>query len=449
MSRYAISRRTLLRGVGATLALPWLEIMSARTVHSATDGQARKWPTRFAALYMPNGVRDDTWTPSGEGAKFELSTTLSPLENVKNELLVPTNLWNAASNFGDGHYVKTSGWLTCTTITKSVGIDVSCNGVSLDQVIARHHAGSTPIASMELAIDPVSSGVDTNVGYTRVYGSHIAWAGPTQPLPREINPRLAFERLFRAGQPRTAGDAQELALLDRVIEDADILRKQLGAADRRRMDDYLESVRSLEKRIQDLDRGERTWKPLVQLDLRRQPPTGIPSTHAEHVRMMLDIIALAFQSDTTRVCTFMFGNSVSGKSFSFLEGVSGGHHDQSHHQGDEDKLRQYELITRWHIEQYAYLLGRLRDMQEGESNVLCNSMILLGNEIRDGNRHSPHNLPLLLGGRGGGRIAAGQHLVFPEDTPLSNLYLCLLEACGLPRARFADSTGPLPGVLLT
>jgi hypothetical protein len=449
MRRFAISRRTLLRGVGATLALPWLEIMSGRTARCATGSEASTWPTRFAALYMPNGVRDDTWTPSGEGTKFELSPTLSPLENVKNELLIPTNLWNAASNYGDGHYVKTSGWLTCTTITKSVGIDISCNGVSLDQVIARHNAGSTPIASMELAIDPVSSGVDTNVGYTRVYGSHIAWAGPTQPLPREINPRLAFERLFRAGQPRTAGDVQELALLDRVLQDADSLRKQLGAADRRRMDDYLESVRALEKRIQDREQGTQTWKPLVPLDRQRQPPAGIPSTHAEHVRMMLDIIALAFQSDTTRVCTFMFGNSVSGKSFSFLDGVTGGHHDQSHHQGDEDKLRQYELITRWHIEQYAYLLGRLRDMQEGESNVLRNSMILLGNEIRDGNRHSPHNLPLLLGGRGGGRIATGQHLVFPEDTPLSNLYLCLLEASGLAQERFADSTGPLPGVLLT
>ncbi len=441
---FPISRRTLLRGAGAALALPWLEAMVPSSARAAAQTPR---PTRFAALYFPNGVHETTWTPIGTGRQFELPKTLQPLQDLKNELLIPTNLWNQASNFGDGHYVKTSGWLTCTTITKSIGIDVSCNGVSVDQIAARAVASQTPLPSLELAIDPVSTGVDTNVGYTRVYGAHIAWAGPRQPLAREINPRLAFERLFRINQASSASSQRDLVLLDRVLGDARKLRNRLGTADRHRMDEYMESVRSLESRLQRVGQADRQWQPRAEIDPSRKPAEGIPREHAEHVRLMMDIIALAFQTDTTRVCTFMFGNSVSGKSFSFLDGVEGGHHDQSHHQNDPDKLRQYELITRWHIEQYGYLLRRLRDMKEGETTVLDSSMVLLGNELRDGNSHSPQNLPLLLGGRGNGRIATGQHLVFDRNTPLSNFYLSLLEAFGAPREQFADSTGKLPGVL--
>ena len=213
------------------------------------------------------------------------------------------------------------------------------------------------------------------------------------------------------------------------------------------MDEYLQSVRSLEQRLQRSSQAGSEWQPLAAIDPQKKPAAGIPREHQEHVRLMMDIIALAFQTDATRVCTFMFGNSVSGKSFSFLDGVKGGHHDISHHQNDPEKLRQYQLITQWHIEQYAYLLRRLREMQEAESNVLESSIILLGNELRDGNSHSPHNLPLIVGGRAGGRIAAGQHLEYERDTPLANLYVSLLNAFGVPTERFADSTGPLRGVL--
>jgi hypothetical protein len=225
------------------------------------------------------------------------------------------------------------------------------------------------------------------------------------------------------------------------------MRAQVGTADRRRIDEYLSVVRSLEERLDRAKSPERNaWKPRGPLDAKEQPEDREYS-HEEHVRLMMDVIALAFQSDTTRICTFMFGNAVSNVSFRFLDGVSAGHHDVSHHQKDEDKLRQYEIITRWHVRQFAYLLSRLRSIKEGESNVLENSMVLFGSALSDGDRHDPHNLPLVLAGRGRGRIASGQHLQYTPDTPLANLYVSMLEAFGTPAERFADSTGRLPGVL--
>ncbi|MCS7467856.1 DUF1552 domain-containing protein [Stieleria sp. ICT_E10.1] len=445
-----LSRRTLLRGAGAALALPWLEAMMPGKVSAAeSEGKAPEdSPLRMAALFVPNGVRQDMWTPEATGRDFELTPTLEPLADVKDQLLVLTNLWNQASNFGDGHYVKCSGFLTCTTINKSLGIDLNCNGRSMDQVAADYSGKLTPLPSLELGIDPVTTGVDTNVGYTRVYGSHIAWSGPTSPLARELNPHLVFDRLFRAGNPNKGAAQRDRLLLDRVLEDADQLKHRLGAADRQRMEEYLQSVRSVEKRLQNQDAGgAKQWQPLVKLDRQNRPPEQRPDAYVEQVRLMLDMIALAFQTDTTRVCTFMFGNAVSGRNFSFLDGVSGGHHDTSHHQNNEDKLRQYQLINRWHVEQYAYLLGKLRSMKEREGTVLDNSMILYGSGLRDGNSHNPHNLPILLGGSGGGRIATGQHLSFGRDTPLANLYAAMLNAFGTGHERFADSTGILPGIL--
>lgn len=439
-----ISRRTLLRGAGASLALPWLEAMGP--VARAASTPARP-PVRMAVLFMPNGVNSDMWTPKGAGRNFELSPTLEPLGDLKDDLLVLTNLWNEGSKGSEGHYVKTSGFLTCTTVTKTLGVDLNCNGVSMDQVAAKHASNQTPLPSLELAIETVKTGVDKNVGYTRVYGSHIAWSGPTSPLARELNPRLVFERLFRAGQPQKDSIKQDMLLLDRVLDDAKELRKQLGRADRQRVDEYLSVVRSLETRLDRASRPEKTnWKPRVPFDP-EATPAGIPDSRQEHVRLMLDMIAMAFQTDTTRVSTFMFGNSVSNANFSFVEGVEEGHHSLSHHEKKEEKLRQYQLINRWHVEQYAYLLRKLKSMQEGESTVLDNSMIMFGSGLRDGNSHNPHNLPILMAGRGGGRVLTGRHLMYGEDTPLANLYVSMLDAFGAPVKRFADSNGPLCGVL--
>jgi hypothetical protein len=396
---------------------------------------------------MPNGVNTKMWAPEGQGRDWKLSPTLEPLRELKDDVSVVSNLWNAGADTGDGHYVKESSILTCTTISKTLGVDINMHGVSMDQVAAQRVGDQTPLPSLELGIEPESTGVDGNVGYTRVYGCHIAWSTPTTPLAREINPQSVYERLFRASGPQGNSAKQDTLLLDRVLGQAKDLRNQVGSADRVRIDQYLDIVRSLESRLERAsDTTKRNWKPRGSVAAVPKP-TDAPRDHAEHVRLMLDMIALAFQTDTTRVSTFMFGNAVSGQNFRFLEGVSNTHHEISHHSKDPDKLHQYHLISRWHVEQYAYLLRKLKSMQEGERTVLDNSMVLFGSALSDGNSHNPHKLPLVLAGRAGGRVASGQHLVYAEDTPAANLYVSMLSAFGTPVERFADSTGPLPGVL--
>lgn len=432
----------MLRGLGVSLGLPWLEAMA-----EPVRLPGAKPPVRFAALYMPNGVNVNAWAPMGSGRDFALSPTLTPLADLKDRVVVMSNLWNEASKGGDGHYVKEAAILTCRTIKKTPGADIA-NGVSVDQICARKSALLTPLPSLELGVAPVAIGVDAVVGYTRIYGSHIAWSSPTTPLAREINPKSVYERLYRAASGQDAGAAKlDGLLLDRVLEDATRLRGQVGSQDKIRIDEYLSVMRSLEERVdRAADAQQGAWKPRAPIDM-KNAPVETPRGHAEHVRLMMDMIATAFQTDTTRVATFMFGNSVSDISFRFLEGVSSSHHETSHHQKDPEKLRQYALISRWHVEQYAYLCRKLKSMKEGESNVLDNSMILFASALSDGNRHSPHNLPLVLAGKGGGRIDTGRHLVYGEDSPLSNLYVSVLDAFGAPVERFADSTGPLAGLM--
>jgi len=401
----------------------------------------------MAVLYMANGVNTTMWTPEGQGRDFKLSPTLAPLQDLKDQIVVASNLWNAGADTGDGHYVKESSILTCTTISKTLGVDLNMHGISMDQLAAQRVGERTPLPSLELGIEPEATGVDGNVGYTRVYGCHIAWSSPTTPLAKEINPRSVYERLFRASGPQGSAAKQDTVLLDRVLGQAKKLRSQVGASDKLRIDEYLGIVRSLETRLDRAnDATKSAWKAKAPIDSVAKP-TDAPKDHAEHVKLMLDMIALAFQSDTTRISTFMFGNAVSGQNFRFLEGVTNTHHETSHHSKDPEKLHQYHLINRWHIEQYAYLLRKLQAMKEGEQTVLDNSMVLFSSALSDGNSHNPHKLPLVLGGRGGGRIATGQHLVYSDDTAAANLYVSMLDAFGTPVERFADSTGPLPGVL--
>ena len=317
----------------------------------------------------------------------------------------------------------------------------------MDQVAVQRAAAPTPIPSLELGIEPESTGVDVNVGYTRVYGAHIAWSSPTTPLAKEISPRAVYERLFRASEPQQSAAKQDKLLLDRVLADSKRLRAELGTADQKRIDEYLAIVRGLEQRLERASTpGRAKWKSRLAIDP-AAAPADTPKDHHGHVRLMLDLIALAFRSDTTRVATFMFGNAVSGQNFRFLDGVSGSHHELSHHSNEADKLRQYELIARWHVAQYAYLLGKLAEAREGEESLLDRSMVMFCSALRDGNKHEPHNLPIVVAGRAGGRLDTGQHRVYTKDSPLSNLYVSMLEAFGTPVERFADSTGPLPGVL--
>jgi Protein of unknown function (DUF1552) len=427
-----------------SLGLPWLESMVP--TRALAFSRLPQNPVRMAMLYMPNGVNVNEWAPRGSGRDFSLSATLEPLQPLKDQVVVLSNLWNQATRGGDGHYVKEAAILTCMTIKKTQGVDLG-NGISMDQIAAKRVGDQTPLPSLELGVTPVAIGVDAVVGYTRIYGSHIAWSSPSTPLARELNPRAVYERLFRASAVPPGNSARmDTLLLDRVQGDAKKLRARVGSADRIRLDEYMSVMRSLEERVQRASgTTPSTWKTRAVIDP-KAAPSDRPHDHAEHVRLMLDMIAIAFQSDTTRVSTFMFGNAVSNVSFRFLPGVSAGHHDASHHQKDEDKLRQYQLINRWHIEQYAYLLRRLKDMREGDSTILDNSMILFGSALSDGNQHNPHKLPLVLAGSGGGRIETGQHLVCGEDSPLANLYVSMLDVFGTPVERFADSTGPLPGL---
>ena len=450
-----ISRRTVLRGVGAMLGLPLLEAMAP--IRALADSRA-KAPVRMAALYMPNGVNTETWTPAGAGSEYTLSPALEPLKDLKQDVLVFTDLMHKATDAGDGHYFKEAAFLTGTRITRTTGRELRCGGTSVDQYAAQHIGPLTRMASLELGTEAVSTSVDVNVGITAIYGGHISWSTPTTPVSKEINPKLAFERLFKTnGKDSAQTQAEDKSVLDLVLEDSKNLRNNVGHADQVKLDEYLDSVRSIERRIEfDAKRREHevkddpaALKEIEKLGERVKNFYSIPGhsgDHTEHVRLMLDIATLAFWTDTTRVSTFMFGNAVSGKSFSFLDGVKGGHHEISHHEGNKEKLEAYKRINAWHIGQFAYMLERLKSIKEGEGTLLDNSMILFGSALRDGNSHNPHNLPLVLGGRGGGTIRTGRHLVYEKDTPLCNLYMSMLSRMGAPVQRFGDSTGELVGL---
>jgi hypothetical protein len=450
-----ITRRRLLQGAGVTMALPLLESVASAQKAPATT----KAPTRMAVLYMANGVNPFEWAPMGTGADFTLSSTLSPLNDLKSDIVVLQQLCNRASDVGDGHYVKIAPFLTGTPVTKTTGSDLRVGGISMDQLVAQRVGNFTPLPSLELSVEPVTTGVDVNVGFTRLYGSHISWSSPTTPVTREISPIQAFDRLFRRGKMGMATNPNDASVLDAVLGDAKRLESQISKADRLKMAEYLDAVRSVEKRIafdairrksEAMDDPEMRAQ-IEKLGSRIQSYYAIPEgqrgiDHTEQVRLMLDIMVLAFWSDSTRVATFLFANEVSGKNFSFLPGVNGGHHEYSHHENNKEKLIAYQKISQWHMAQYAYMLGRLKSIKEGEGNLLDNSMILMGSGIKDGNAHSPWNLPIVLGGRGGGAIATGRHLIYEKNTPLCNLYRSMMHGMGVTVDKFGDSTGELVGI---
>ena len=461
-NRWLLDRRLMLKGLGATLALPVLDAMRPLMAANGTGG----YPVRMAMLYMPNGVRENRWTPEGTGNRFKLSPILSPLEKHREDILVLTGLQNKASFSGDGHYVKTGGWLTGTTISKTTGSDINAGGVSMDQLAAMAIGSKNKIPSLELGTEPVATGIDTNVNYTRLYASHISWKTPTVPLPCEINPRVAFDRLFRtrsASGEKQAADQQ--SVLDLVRDDAKRLQSKLGREDRQKLDQYLESVREVERRIgqeaDSLGSGQNlspeVARSMDELDKRISKAMGKASReeelnslprfdHGEHSRIMLDLMVLAFWSDSTRVSTFMFGNDVTNRNFSFLEGVEGGHHSISHHQNKDDQLDQYERINTWHTEQYAYMLDRMKAIKEGDGTLLDHSMVAFGSPIRDGNSHNPRNVPIVVAGGANGQLRTGRHLKFDEGTPLCSLWISMLEKAGVKTPKLADADAGLRGV---
>jgi hypothetical protein len=435
-------RRRFLRGAGVALALPWLPSLAINRRAAAALAGSVQPPLRAAFLYFPNGAWMKDWVPTDSGRDYTLPFSLEPLAPVREQLLVLSGLDKRHSRRGDGHYAKTANFLTGLPVAKTTGADISSGGISVDQLMARQTRGLTPLPSLELSTEPVVSGVDSNVGFTRLYGSHISWESANRPVAREIDPRLVYERLFGGGLTGSQTAARNYQhLLDYVLEDARGLRHRLSRDDQYKMDEFLDSVRSVERRLEFQQNSERSLPTAEQFGY--QLPESLTHDPREHVSLMLDMLTLAFRSDATRVASFMFANDVSGRNFSFVDGVRGGHHEMSHHEGQAEKIEQYKRITRWHVEQLAGFLTRLAEIPEGEGSLLDHCMIMFGSSISDGNRHDPDNLPILLAGGGGGSLATGQHLHFEGERPLCDLYLSMLQRMGVATESFGDSQGTL------
>ena len=454
-----ISRRTLLRGVGAAMALPWLETMSHAAPATAGNQSLTEPPLRMAFMFIPNGTRPDHWTPAGDGEDYEITPHLKPLESLKSEILLLENLWNKNTVGRNGHWPKVPAWLSGGYVERTSGDDLDSGGTSADQFAAQQIGDRTPLATFELGLESVRTGIDTaGGGFARMYGSFISWRDPHTPVPKEIVPQLAFDRLFRnrrssvvssldPNHPSIMNSLQrdDSSVLDLVMSDLQAVKKQSSASDCVRLDEYFESVRAVEQRIEASMKPQKRWINQGKFPLDRPAP-GIPETHREHMRIMLDIFALAFWSDTTRIGTFMLGDAQSPVDYSWLEGVRGNFHGLSHHGDIPETREQYERIVTWNVEQFAYFINKLKNLDEGGSSLLDHSMILFGGSIKDGNRHIEENLPLLMAGRGKGTIRTGRRLRAPAKTPLCNLHLSLLDRMGVKAESFGDSTGRLEGL---
>ncbi len=436
------ARRHCLRSAGITLGLPWLCSLQPRLLR-ADDAQHAP-PLRAAFLHFPNGMYADHWVPQQTGESYTLSPILQPLEPVRSEVLVLSGLEKAASRSGDGHYSKTANFLTGMPVRRTIGRDVSAGGISVDQLMAASCKGQTPVPSLVLGVNPVMPGIDRSVGFTHAYASWISWQSETQPVTPEISPKVVYETLFGLTSATTAGRLGTKPLLDYLLDDARSLRRRLGRDDGHKLDEYLDSVRAVEARLQFApSKQTRLQNPALQRDIRstKLPVTGAQIDFREHIRLMFDLIVQAFRADATRVVSMMLAGGVSSQSFSFLEGVRGEHHELSHHEDSPQKIAQYDAITRWYVGQFAGLLQRLREIPEGSGTLLDYCMIMLGSGMSDGNSHNPANLPILLGGRGAHTIDTGRHLAaLSPHTPLCNLYLSMLDRMRISLTSFGDST---------
>ena len=452
-----ISRRNLLRAAGATVALPWMESMQAAA--PATSGtRLAEPPLRMAFMFMPNGVYPSYWTPPGDGEDYEITPHLKPLADLKGDFLLLENLWNEKTAGRNGHWPKVPAFLHGGYVERSTGKDLDVGGVSVDQMAARHIGTRTPLPTFELGLEAPRYGIDNaGGGFARIYGSYISWRDPHTPVPKEIVPQLAFDRLFRGGTAPTVDSSpndpavissmqrDDKSILDMVFADAKSLRSKISTLDKVKLDEYLESVRGVESRIEASMKPQKRWINEGKAPLDR-PAAGVPEGHAEHLRLMLDILVLAFWSDSTRLATFMMGDAQSPMDYTFLPGVRGGFHTLSHHREEAEKRDQYAKVVTWQVEQFAYFLNKMKSLKEGNSTLLDNSMILFGSTLKDGNRHEIENLPLILAGRGKGAVRLGRRLRAPAKTPLCNLYLSMLHTLGIEEKSFGDSTGALKGL---
>lgn len=438
MNNKQIHRRAVLRGTGAALGLPFLDCMLPRTARAA---EPKKSPVRLAWVFFPNGTNPERWQPEKEGRDWEIKESLEPLRELKSDISVLSGLAQVnARSLGDGpgdHARSAAAFLTGAHPVKTSGANMRV-GKSVDQIAADHYGRSTRLASIELGTEEGRSAGACDSGYACAYSNNISWRTPTQPMAKEINPRMAFERLFGNGAGSAAQGAElrfRRSILDMVAEDAAQLTRNVGYTDRQKLDEYFTSVRDVEQRI------ERMGDPVPQ-EVFQHRPDEKPEDIAEHIRLMYDMLVLAFKTDTTRIGTFMLGNEGSGKTYPAI-GVNDGHHQLSHHQNDQEKVRKIAAIDKFFAEQFAYFIKQLKATPDGEGSLLDNCLIVYGGAIRDGNRHDHHDLPILMAGSGGGRVTPGIHTKYKTETPLNNLYLSMLDAVGVSADQFGDSTGKL------
>jgi hypothetical protein len=437
VTKKSLSRRTMLRGIGTAIALPLLDAMIPAYAPAATTAPIR----RLGVVYHPNGVIYDEWLPKGSGANFELSPTLKGLEAFKDKIIVVTGLSSEpAEPYGDGggdHSRACGSFLTGVHVKKSDSLLE--NAISMDQIAAKAFERETQLSSLQMTADENSLLGSCDLGYSCAYSSTVSWLTPTLPLMAENNPRVLFERMFGASDSTDAGVRakrlrQDRSLIDSVNDRVNQLQSKLGAADNRKMSDYLASLRDVERRIQKAE--EQSSRELPTLD----QPAGVPNNFEAHVRLLYDMQLLAYQSDLTRVITFMYGREQTGRPYPQI-GVPDAHHPVTHHQNDPVKMEKCTRIQRHHIMLFAEYLEKLRSTPDGDGSLLDHSMLLFGSGISNSDRHSHGPLPIFLAGGGAGTLKGGRHLIYPEHTPLTNLQLTLLNKLGVPAEKLGDSTG--------
>ena len=440
ITKKSLSRRTMLRGLGATIALPLLDGMVPAF---AAGTQTVK---RLGAVYVPNGMSMPFWTPKGEGP-LELSPILAPLSPLRDRVVVLSGMTNKDAlpllNEGDGDHSRSqTAFLTGAHAHKATGKRTTLSaGVSMDQIVARHFEKDTQLASLELSLESNDLVGQCEDGYGCAYSATIAWRDASTPLPMEANPRAVFEHMFGASdsterEARLRRLRKDRSLLDSVAEELAGLRRSLGRGDRSKLAGYLDSVRDIERRIQIAETQSDRELPDVS------QPAGIPAKFEDYAGLMLDLMVVAFQADLTRVSTFLFGREKSVRTYSEI-GIADPHHPTSHHLNVPAKLERLSKINTFHVQLFARFLEKLRSTPDGDGSLLDHSMIMYGAGMSNSNAHIPTNLPILVAGGGAGQIAGGRHVRLPADTPLANLHLTLLDKMGVPAERFADSTSGL------
>jgi hypothetical protein len=444
------SRRGFLRGLGAAVALPALEsfrpLAAASTGARAVATTASGAPLRMAYLYIPNGVNMELWRPKGTGTNYKLGETFKPLESHRADFQIFSGFEQKnASGGGDGagdHARGVATFLTSARARKTAGSDIKL-GVSVDQIAAQAAQNLTRLPSLELSADGVRKAGQCDSGYSCAYQFNLSWRSENQPMTPESNPRSVFERLFGSGSAKERAEnlgmryASKKSVLDFIQEDARALKKYLGRSDRSKLDEYLTGVREIERQI------EKAEAMGIPKDPGVPAPEDKPGTYEEHLRLMMDMMVLAFKTDSTRISTFLMAHDGSNRSFKEI-GVNDGHHSISHHQRNPNNLEKIAKVDSFYMHQLAYFLEKMKNTEDVDGkSLLHNSMIVYGGCISDGDRHNHDDLPIVLAGHGGGAFTPGRHVDLGEDVPMANLYRRMLEEFGAPQSNFGDSNGVL------